>query len=316
MTIASDPVPNLSAAVMTRMPSWLPPLRASRKWHRDRALRESLRACAEVTREHAKSFHFCSHVLPAYKRAAAFAVYAFCRYVDDRVDRRPPGAVEAGRFEAELRQDLEDIEAGRSRLPFAPAFAAAATEFGIDREWCLELIRGCCRDEAAVRMLNFEELELYCYQVASTVGLMMSRIFGLENPEGVRRAVELGIALQLTNILRDVDADYKLGRVYLPANELAEAGVTERDIAQRNCNDAWRQLMRRQIMRARTYYRSSEVGLVFLDNDGSRFATRLISRIYGGILTEIERLDYDVFSERAYVSTARKLWITGLTILE
>jgi phytoene synthase len=132
----------------------------------------------------------------------------------------------------------------------------------------------------------------------------------------VRRAVELGIALQLTNILRDVDADYKLGRVYLPANELAEAGVTERDIAQRNCNDAWRQLMRRQIMRARTYYRSSEVGLVFLDNDGSRFATRLISRIYGGILTEIERLDYDVFSERAYVSTARKLWITGLTILE
>jgi phytoene synthase len=255
-------------------------------------------------------------VLPGETRAAAFAVYAFCRHVDDFVDAREDREATAQLLEAELTQHLEDIEAGRSRLPFAPAFLEVIRQYGIDRELCLELIRGCASDgAAAVRFQSFAELELYCYQVASTVGLMMGRVFGLADATGIRRAVEMGVAMQLTNILRDVDADYRMNRVYLPADELGSAGVGERDLAARKVSEAWRVFMRGQIARARAYYDAGELGLDFLEAGRPRLTARLMSRIYGGILDEIERADYDVFSSRASTSGLRKLGITLHTLL-
>lgn len=312
---SEGPVPELCREIVERLPKILAFATPDRKWHRASALRGSLDACAASTRRHAKTFFWCSPILPSHKRAAAFAVYAFCRHVDDFLDTALPGQREPGQALAELTHEFEAIEAGRSRLPFAPAFAEALRQFGIDRSLCLELIRGCCRDEVALRMGSFTELQFYCYQVASVVGLMMSRIFGLQEPAGIRRAVELGIAMQLTNILRDVDADYRMGRVYLPADELGEAGIGERDLASRTVNDAWRRFVATQIQRARLYYRAGELGLVYLDDDGSRLSTKLMSRLYAGILGEIERLDYDVFTSRAHVSRRGKLRLTLLALL-
>lgn len=310
------PAPPLSQVILDRLPSSFSPISADPNWDRRSELRESLRAAAETTRAHSKSFYWSSRALPRHKRSAAFAVYSFCRYVDDTVDNAKARDIVPGRFLAELTESLEEIEAGRSRLPFALAFAEATRQFSIDRSLYLELIRGCARDEQALRFTRFAELEFYCFQVASVVGLMMSRIFGLSDPAGARRAAELGIAMQLTNILRDIDADYRLGRVYLPSEELGEAGIGERDLAARNVSDAWRSFMKGQIARARAYYRQGELGLVYIDDDGSRFATKLMARVYAGILDEIERLDYDIFHTRAYVSTDRKLWITLKTLAD
>lgn len=301
--------PVLGEAVRARLPqSWEPPApRAG--WSSDPSLASALRHCRGVTRHHAKSFFFASFPLPAEKKHAAFAIYAFCRYVDDLLDETPPAERSGARFLPRLQEELEAIESGRSALPFAPAFAEVNRQYQIPRTLYLDLITGCCRDEGPVRIGNFAELESYCYEVASVVGLMMSRIFGLRTLEGVYRAVDMGIAMQLTNILRDVGEDLERGRIYLPADELGEAGIDLQEIARSGVTPAWRTFMEEQIRRARRYYHSGETGIPLLADDGSRFTVRLMSRVYGEIHGAIERLDYGVFSTRAYVPGWRKLLI-------
>jgi phytoene synthase len=129
------------------------------------------------------------------------------------------------------------------------------------------------------------------------------------SPELVKPALDLGTAMQLTNILRDIGEDFKLDRIYLPAAELEKFGVTESDIANQEINDPFRALMRFQVDRARAFYRAAEPGIAALPNDGSRLTVRLMSTIYGAILNAIERADYDVYSRRARVPFARKLWL-------
>jgi 15-cis-phytoene synthase len=294
----------VTPALLEKLPRVWPPIAPAPAWSRDPALAAALAACRQATRTHATSFFFASRLLPAPKKSAAYALYAFCRWVDDAFDeielsRQPPEA-------AALAAALDEILAGRSPLPFAPAFAAMGREYGIERDWCRDLIEGCARDRLPLRLRDLAELEVYCYYVASVVGIMMSRIFGLRDAAGLPHAVEMGLAMQLTNILRDVREDLARGRVYLPAEDLARFGVTDDQLHGGRVDDAWRALLRFEIARARAWYAGAERGLPLLENDGSRMTARVMGRLYAGILDEIEQHDYDVFSGRRYVPTWRK----------
>ncbi len=299
----------MTPALLEKLPTSWPPVSPSPTWHRNLALTIPLAACCEATRAHATSFFFASRLLPTPKKCAAYALYAFCRWVDDTFDE-----MEAGRAAPEataLFAALDDILAGRSTLPFAPAFAVTCREYGIERAWCRDLIEGCARDRLPLRLANLAELEVYCYYVASIVGIMMSRIFGLQDASLLPRAVEMGLAMQLTNILRDVREDYERGRVYLPADELARFGISEDQLRTGQVDGHWRALMDFEIIRAREWYLGAELGLPGLDNDGSRMTARVMGRLYAGILGEIERHQGDVFTGRRYVPIWRKCLILG-----
>ncbi len=251
---------------------------------------------------------------------AAYAIYAFCRHIDDIIDESldcGTGSTECLAPTSEiLRESVLKIERGQSPLDFAPAFAEVNRQYGIPNELYFDLIEGCCRDREPVEIQTFAELEEYCYYVASVVGLMMSKIFGLREPIGVPYAVDMGIAMQLTNILRDVREDHNMGRVYLPAGELADYGLNRADIANPADLKKWRPFLEMQVQRARYYYERGCEGLQYLENDGSRLTATLMARIYGSILDVIESRDYDIFASRAYVPTWDKLKIAFRTTIK
>ncbi|MEM9226602.1 MAG: phytoene/squalene synthase family protein [Verrucomicrobiota bacterium] len=276
-------------------------------WYRDPALKDALAACKATTKEHATSFYFSSFPLSKEKKSAAYAVYAFCRWVDDVIDEAPdPSKVDP----AMVSGELDKLLAGESALPFAPAFRAVTEQYGIPKNFYDDLIEGCCMDLRPVLIQTYEQLEVYCYYVASVVGLIMSKLFGLKDLEGVERAVEMGVAMQLTNVLRDVREDFENGRIYLPKEEMVEFNTGPECIAARRVNDPqWTAFMKFQVQRAKDTYAAAEAGLKLLAGDGSRLCARMMSRVYGGILDEIIRHDYDVLTERRYVPTARKVRI-------
>jgi phytoene synthase len=308
-SLPEHPFPRVTPALLDKLPRSWPPVQPSPRWHRDPALVIPLAACREATRAHATSFFFASRLLPESKKCAAYAIYAFCRWVDDSFDE-----MEAGRTAPEasaLFTSLDEMLSGRSSLSFAPAFAAGCREYGIELSWCHDLIEGCARDRLPLRLASLADLEVYCYYVASVVGIMMSRIFGLQDATLLPHAVEMGLAMQLTNILRDVREDYVRGRVYLPAEDLSRFEISETQLREGRLDGNWRALMHFEIDRARAWYAAAELGLPGLDNDGSRMTARVMSRVYAGILTEIERRQGDVFSARCHVPLWRKCLILG-----
>ncbi len=282
-------------------------------------LAPAYRHCKKVTAEHARTFYFASFFLGKEKRSACYTLYAFCRYIDDLVDEQAntgDAINEAGirRTVERWRAELDGVYAGeRGRSPVMIAWADVLGRYDIPRELPDLLIEGCMSDlRPCVRYETFERLYDYCYKVASVVGLMTSRIFGYENPEAEARAVDLGIAMQLTNILRDVGEDMENGRIYLPQRELEEFNLSERTLRERQVTPEFREFMRFQIGRARAYYRSANLGIPMLSRE-SRMTVRLMSHNYSRILEEIERNDYDVFSRRASVPFRSKLWsVPGL----
>lgn len=273
------------------------------------SLRESFELCRRATRHHARSFYFASHALPHPKRQAAYAVYAFCRHADDLLDERdvsqPSGQVA---YEQELRALLNRLYDGsETSLPFGPAFHETIRQFNIPIQPFEDLVHGVCLDQQPIQIRDWPELKNYCYHVASVVGLVMCPILGLQNRDAEAHAIELGIAMQLTNILRDIREDLERGRTYLPADELALFQVTPADLAQGSVTPQFVEFMKFQIERARDFYRRSEAGIPALAADGSQLTVWLMRTIYAGILDEIEQARYDVFSKRAAVSTLRKL---------
>jgi phytoene synthase len=273
----------------------------------------SARFCRCYTRRHARSFYFSSLALPRPKRDAAYAVYSFCRYADDIVDESRD-ATDAAL--ARISADFDRMAAGELREPaFAPAFACAVQKYRIEKQPFMELIEGVARDQQRVRIRDWSELCDYCYHVASTVGLMMASILELRDQAGRKKAIELGIAMQLTNIARDVREDFERDRIYLPADELALFGVSESDLATGRVTKRFKRLMRFQIKRARQFFSSAESGIPLLRDDGSQYTVWLMRHVYAGILTEIEQADYDVFRKRAAtsflkkISLARRAWI-------
>ncbi len=261
--------------------------------------------CRQQARRHAKSFYFASIALPQEKKLAAYAVYAFCRYADDVVDR---GGDDAATQLAQLDATFDAMLAGTNQdLAFAPAFAWAVKKYQIPKQPFFELLEGVGMDTGRVRIADWPALRHYCYHVASVVGLIMARIFECRDEKSLAHAIELGIAMQLTNILRDVREDWQMDRVYLPASELEEYGLGEKNLADANITADWRRFLQFQIQRAREFYTDSERGIPSLADDGSQLTVWLMRHVYAGILEEIEKRDYDVFSGRASTSFPTKL---------
>lgn len=296
----------------------------------DAALLEAGYASAkQTTLAHARSFSLASVVLFGARRRAAFAVYAFCRRLDDLVD---DGEAEPASLPARLERargvvtevfaqprrraaDWERAAAG-SAWPQGElaAFGDSVHRFGLEEGPFQELVLGMEMDLTKRRYASWSELDLYCYRVAGTVGLMMAPLLGCSERWALGPAVDLGKAMQLTNVLRDVREDFARGRVYLPADELAACGVGEAQLARGEVTEGWRHLVRLQLQRARALYASAARGFPALSPLGPRALARIMAALYGGILDEIERADFDVFSRRRFVPGPRKarLAVTAL----
>ena len=279
-------------------------------------LKDAYSTCRAITRRHAKTFYMATRFLPNGKQRGIFAIYALCRYVDDMVDEAEDLLQEKQVAYDDIRrrldswkQKLEATYDGRKHDDdILLAFADVLRQYEIPISLPFELLDGVCMDLYKNRYQSFEELYEYSYKVASVVGLMTSEVFGYSNSEALNYAIDLGIAMQLTNILRDVGEDLDKNRIYLPKTELEQFGVTEDDLFNHRMNENFLRLMKFQISRARAYYTKAEKGILLL-NDDSRLPVYLAHYNYSGILGKIEKNDYSVFRHRAYLSTTEKLSI-------
>jgi phytoene synthase len=270
------------------------------------SLEESYRCCARIARTEARNFYYSFLCLPAAKRAAMCAIYAFMRHSDDISDGG--GEDRLGRMER-WRQELDRAFAGdygESRI--LPAFHDTAVRYGIPKQYFHDLIDGAVMDLEPRRYETFADTYRYCYHVASVVGLVCIHVFGFDDSAAKELAEWNGIAFQLTNILRDLREDAQMGRVYLPQEDLRRFGYTEDDLRSGVENEAFHELMRFQVERAREYYRKAD-GLVALIHADSRPCLQAMRAIYRGILERIVAQNYDVFSRRARVPTWKKLAI-------
>jgi phytoene synthase len=240
--------------------------------------------------------------LPHDKKQAVRALYAFCRTTDDIVDF--PSA------DMEQRLAYWEQMAGDDNPPHddpvAVAWVDTRNRYDVPRAYAVQLIDGMRRDLTQTRYATFEDLITYCYGVASTVGLMSMHIIGFRSEAAVRYAVKLGVALQLTNILRDIAEDFQRGRCYLPQDELRSFGVSEEAIAAGVVDENWRAFMRFQVERTRRIYAEAWPGIAMLQREG-QMAIAAAATFYRAILDDIEDHDYDVFSRRAHVGKWGKL---------
>lgn len=260
-----------------------------------------------ITAHFAKSFYFSAQIFPREQRWATYAVYGFCRYADNIVDaprQRSPEEIYA-EVDA-LRREVEICyRTGESEHPIMRPFAVVARRYGIPIEYPLDLLKGVTMDMEQSRYATFDELYVFCYRVASVVGLMMTCVLGASNNAAFEYAEKMGVAMQLTNILRDVQEDSEMGRIYLPSEDLQHFGVSERDIHERRCTDAVRALIKFQVERAQGYYTEAAPGIALLTRE-SQFAIYAASKIYSGILRKIEERDYNPFQGRVFVPQAQK----------
>ena len=282
-------------------------------------LEQAYEACRRETAEWAKTFYLGTLLMPPAKRRAIWAIYVWCRRTDELMDSpeamaRPIDELAArldaweartrALFEGEVRDGLDLVMRDtieRYPQPLQPY---------------LDMIEGMRMDLTTTRYADFDQLYLYCYRVAGTVGLMTQEVMGVdpaytsapwsERPDTSEAAVALGIANQLTNILRDVGEDRGRGRIYLPQEDLARFGYSEAELMDGVLNDSWRELMRFQLARARDWFARSEAGVRWLAPD-ARWPVWASLRLYRGILDVIEELDFDVFNHRAYVPTSGKM---------
>jgi len=262
--------------------------------------------CDQLIAAHGKTFYLATRLLPPDKRRAIRTLYAFCRVTDDIVDN--PGH-HPERELARWRQRILASQPPPDDL-VATAWAQIRQHYGVPDGYAAQLIDGVARDLHPARYGTFAALTAYMYGVASTVGLMSLRIIGTARGFTEEAAtpylIRLGIALQLTNILRDVGEDWRIGRVYLPSEDLAAFGLTEADLAAGQVDARWRAFMRFQIQRNRTLYQEAWPGIAMFHRDG-RYAVAAACALYGAILDDITAHDYDVFQRRAHVSTWGKL---------
>nr|BAS69428.1 phytoene synthase [Rhododendron kiusianum x Rhododendron indicum] len=275
-------------------------------------LSEAYDRCGEVCAEYAKTFYLGTLLMTPERRRAIWAIYVWCRRTDELVDgpnasHITPKALD--RWESRL----EDIFRGRPFDMLDAALSDTVTRFPVDTQPFKDMIEGMRMDLIKSRYKNFDELYLYCYYVAGTVGLMSVPIMGIApetqaTTESVyNAALALGIANQLTNILRDVGEDARRGRVYLPQDELAQAGLSDEDIFAGKVTDKWRSFMKNQIKRARLFFDDAEKGVTEL-NSASRWPVWASLLLYRQILDEIEANDYNNFTRRAYVSKPKKVF--------
>ncbi len=261
-----------------------------------------------ITRSSNTNFYYSFSLLPKQKREAIHAVYAFCRYTDDIVDEGPDGEPKALLL-SKWRMELGKALAESSTYPLLNQLSTTARRFNIPVHHFYDLIRGMEMDLVKTRYQTFDELKEYCYLVASSVGLMCRQIFGFRNESTRDYAVNLGIALQLTNILRDIKDDAKRGRIYLPLEDLQRFGYSEDDLLNFRYTPAFVNLMRFECKRASSYFDMAREALK--DEDKYFFfAARVMWSIYAHTLNRIEKRHYNVFERRISISKFLKLLIT------
>ncbi|MGH7906755.1 MAG: presqualene diphosphate synthase HpnD [Candidatus Binataceae bacterium] len=264
--------------------------------------------CARITRHASSNFYYAFMLLPPHRRRALHAVYAFCRFIDDIADdesMREPAAMLA-----RWREELEAVYKGAPGTAVSRALADSAERFNIPRRYFEEVIAGVEMDLTRRRYVDFGQLRLYCFRVASAVGLICIDIFGYRNPRTEIYAENLGIAFQLTNILRDVSEDAARDRIYLPLEDLERFQVSEEEIRGGVFTSGFRGLMEFEANRARSYYDRAERSLPGEDRP-SLLTAEAMRLIYGAILERIVSLDYRVLDRRCRISAARKLYLVG-----
>jgi phytoene synthase len=282
------------------------------------SLPEAYELCRQITSEYAKTFYLASLLMPKEKREAIWAIYAWCRRTDELVDGLKAKFTTLETLE-QWEQQLESVFAGHPFDDADVALVDTIQRFPMDIEPFRDMIAGQRMDLHYSRYETFEELKLYCYRVAGTVGLMSNAVLGIganqnnapwdchhNNYTPKEEAIALGIAMQLTNILRDVGEDAQRGRIYLPLEDLKRFNYTEADLFKGVIDQRWQAFMRFQIERARKYYNEAEKGIRYLIPD-SRWPVWSALMLYQGILAGIERNQYDVFQKRAFVPTAEKI---------
>ncbi|CAG0944483.1 MAG: All-trans-phytoene synthase [Rhodocyclaceae bacterium] len=263
--------------------------------------------CQQKAAASGSSFYYSFLFLPPLRRRAITALYAFCREVDDAVDECSDTQLARARL-AWWRSELAACYAGRPGHPVTQALAAAARDFSLPQELLAEIVDGMEMDLAQVRYADFKALHLYCYRVASTVGLLAAEIFGYEDRRTLKYAHDLGLAFQLTNIIRDVGEDARRGRIYLPADELAQFGVGADDILHLRYGEAFHRLMVFQIERAERCYEQALAQLPAQDRRAQRPGLAMAA-IYRALLADIRRDGCRVLDRRLALTPLRKLWI-------
>lgn len=282
----------------------------------DPELRAAYAYCRKIIHTSAKTFYLAARFLPYEKQRSIFAIYALCRYLDNLVDEQEEEAPESGNRVEQIAELLSEWEHNVQRTykgeqlthPVLYAFSDVLKRYQIPVDLPLQLIEGMSMDLVRNRYETFDELYDYAYKVASVVGLMVCEVFGYEDDTARKHAVDLGIAMQLTNILRDVGEDLQRDRIYLPAEELETYNITESDLKNQRVSREFVSLMKFQIERARAYYRSSDNGIAMLNGD-SRMPVYLARYNYARILDRIEETQYQVFTYRAHLTFTQKLSI-------
>lgn len=280
---------------------------------------EAYEHCRQITAEYAKTFYLGTLLMPKEKRKAIWAIYAWCRRTDELVDGSESKYTTIETL-AQWEKQLESMFAGQPVEKTDVALVDAISRFPVDIQPFRDMIAGQKMDLYCNRYQTFEELKLYCYRVAGTVGLMSNAVLGINHNQNTvpwqhdcqpynpkEEAIALGIAMQLTNILRDVGEDAQRERIYLPLEDLKAFNYTEEDLFKGIIDERWQELMRFQIKRAREYYQRAEKGISYLIRD-SRLPVWASLMLYQGILDAIEGNNYDVFTKRAFVPTSEKLF--------
>jgi phytoene synthase len=263
-----------------------------------------------MTAHYSKSFYISARMLPRERRWATYALYGFCRYADNLIDNP------RSRTREELLEEVDFISkelvrayrSGESEHPVLQPFIVVARRYGIPVEYPLELLKGVQMDIQKSRYETFDDLYLFAYRVAGVVGLMMNYVLGYKHDDVFKYAEKLGVAMQLTNILRDIKEDKIMGRIYLPMEELRRFGISEEDIFNEKMSPAMKRFMTFQLQRAHHYYEEADKGIPMLERK-SQFAIYSASKIYRSILLKIEARQYNPFLGRVFVPQMIKIGI-------
>ena len=270
--------------------------------------------CQDKTAKSGSSFYYSFLFLPKKKRLAITALYAFCREVDDIADAEMDNKIKLVKLEW-WRSEIESLFTGTVNHPVTQALVTPIHDFNLDKKYFLEIIDGMEMDLKTVRFNNFEELNLYCYRVAGVVGLLSASIFGFKDPQTLEYAKKLGLALQLTNIIRDVYEDSLRNRLYLPLDELKKFGVTEKDIFNRKDTKSFHKLMRFHAERAHQCYREAFDALPLQDRYNQKTGT-IMAAIYENTLNEMESDKLQVLKHKVVIPTPRKVIIALKTFFK
>ncbi len=270
--------------------------------------KEAQAYCTDLTKKSGSNFYYSFLFLPGSRRNAMYTIYAFCKAVDSAVDEPPPGSdpkEELRRWRAEL----DACYGGEPNWPIMISLAHHAKALSIPKAYFEELIKGVEMDLVTTRYTTDDELSLYCYRVASVVGLICLHVFGTTSPHAQDYAVDLGMAFQLTNILRDIGTDADQGRIYLPLEDLVRFQCKDTDILARREQPALRELVQYEAAKARRYYDKAQAALESLPPHDRRALTvaEIMRAVYSRLLTRIERADHAIFGPRVRLSTSHRL---------